>query len=78
MLMILLKSSVESARVALQVGVCRIHLTLAQSLPGSSPKLQLNEVLVQGSQVKAVTEVLLAKGIPKRWIKEGDDSKKKK
>ncbi|WVR06767.1 hypothetical protein IAU60_003802 [Kwoniella sp. DSM 27419] len=49
-----------------------------QALPGASPKLNLQEVLVQGSQVKNVTEALLRRGIPKRWIKEGDDSKKKK
>ena len=74
----MLTSSARFAPVARLVGSYAAELTIAQPLPGSSPKLLLNEVLVQGSQVKAVTEVLLAKGIPKRWIKEGDDSKKKK
>ncbi|WWC89007.1 uncharacterized protein L201_003924 [Kwoniella dendrophila CBS 6074] len=49
-----------------------------QPLQGSSPKLNLQEILVQGSQVKLVTEALLAKGIPKKWMKESEDSKKKK
>jgi translation initiation factor 2D len=34
--------------------------------------------MVQGSQVKIVTEALLSKGIPKRWIKEAEGDKKKK
>ncbi|KAK8864673.1 hypothetical protein IAR55_001924 [Kwoniella newhampshirensis] len=49
-----------------------------QPLQGASPKLGLQEVLIQGSQVKSVTEALLGRGIPKRWIKEGEDSKKGK
>nr|XP_018262747.1 translation initiation factor 2D [Kwoniella dejecticola CBS 10117]OBR84905.1 translation initiation factor 2D [Kwoniella dejecticola CBS 10117] len=47
-------------------------------LPGSSPKLNLQEIQVQGSQVKLITESLANKGIPKKWIKEAEDSKKKK
>ena len=46
--------------------------TTVQPLQGSSPKLGLMEVMVQGSQVKVVTEALLARGVPKKWIKEGD------
>jgi translation initiation factor 2D len=34
--------------------------------------------MVQGSQVKVITEALVARGIPKRWIKEGEGDKKKK
>lgn len=50
--------------------------TSVQPLTGASPKLNLKEVMVQGSQCKAVTEALVARGVPKRWIKE--DSGKKK
>lgn len=46
-----------------------------QPLSGASPKLNLKEVLVQGNQTKLVSEALVAKGIPKRWIK--DEGKKK-
>ncbi|KAL1411375.1 hypothetical protein Q8F55_002331 [Vanrija albida] len=49
-----------------------------QPLTGASPKLNLKEVLVQGSQIKLVTEALLGRGIPKRWIKEEADAKKSK
>lgn len=47
-----------------------------QPLTGASPKLNLKEVLVQGSQTKLVTEALVARGVPKRWIKEGDGKRK--
>ncbi|RYG95601.1 MAG: hypothetical protein EON58_13845 [Alphaproteobacteria bacterium] len=46
--------------------------TTVQPLQGASPKLNLSEVMVQGSQIKVVTESLLARGVPKKWIKEGD------
>ncbi|WWC94546.1 hypothetical protein V866_001392 [Kwoniella sp. B9012] len=49
-----------------------------QPLPGASPKLNLQEVQIQGSQVKLVIEALVGRGIPKKWIKESEDSKKKK
>ncbi|KAK4685848.1 translation initiation factor 2D, partial [Tremellales sp. Uapishka_1] len=49
-----------------------------QPLQGVSPKLNLQEILVQGTQVKIITERLVAKGVPKRWIKEGEGEKKKK
>ncbi|EEB89986.1 hypothetical protein MPER_11865, partial [Moniliophthora perniciosa FA553] len=35
------------------------------------------EVLVQGKQAKAVTEYLLGKGVPKKWIEVVDMSGKK-
>lgn len=44
--------------------------TSIQPLTGASPKLNLKEVLVQGAQTKLVTESLLARGVPKRWIKD--------
>lgn len=46
--------------------------TTVQPLQGASPKLKLSEVMVQGNQVKVVTEALLARGVPKKWIREGD------
>ncbi|OCF31922.1 translation initiation factor 2D [Kwoniella heveanensis BCC8398] len=49
-----------------------------QPLPGASPKLNLQEIMIQGNQIKAVTEALLARGVPKRWIKEGEDSVKQR
>lgn len=49
--------------------------TSIQPLTGASPKLNLKEVLVQGSQSKLVTEALVARGVPKRWIKD-EGSKK--
>jgi translation initiation factor 2D len=36
------------------------------------------EVLVQGKQIKAVTEFLIEQGVPKRWIAAVDLSDKKK
>lgn len=49
-----------------------------QPLMGASPKLNLKEVLVQGSQCKLVTEALIGRGVPKRYIKEGEGDKRKK
>ena len=34
--------------------------------------------MVQGSQVRLVTEALLAKGVPRKWIKEAEGDKKRK
>lgn len=48
-----------------------------QPLNGASPKLNLKEIMVQGPQVKIITEALVEKGIPKRWIREVDGGKKK-
>lgn len=36
------------------------------------------EVMVQGRQIKAVTELLIAKGVPKRWIESTDTTVAKK
>jgi translation initiation factor 2D len=49
-----------------------------QPLQGASPKLNYQEILVQGSQVKVISDALVARGVPKRWIKEGEGDKKKK
>lgn len=36
------------------------------------------EVMVQGKQIKAVTDLLLAKGVPQKWIESADMTTKKK
>lgn len=38
------------------------------------------EVMVQGKQIKAVADLLVNKGVPKKWIEGADmtDAKKKK
>lgn len=36
------------------------------------------EVMVQGKQIKAVTEFLMSKGVPKKWIESADLSAEKK
>jgi len=43
-----------------------------------TPKSNQMEVLVQGKQGKAVTEYLINKGIPKKWIVVDDSTGKKK
>jgi hypothetical protein len=43
-----------------------------------TPKSNQMEVLVQGKQGKAVTEYLINKGIPKKWIVVDDSTEKKK
>ncbi|KIJ18160.1 hypothetical protein PAXINDRAFT_167424 [Paxillus involutus ATCC 200175] len=47
--------------------------TSASPAPGKTSGL---EVLVQGRQIKAVTEFLLSRGIPKKWIEAADLTKK--
>ncbi|RDX44971.1 eukaryotic translation initiation factor SUI1 family protein [Lentinus brumalis] len=36
------------------------------------------EVMVQGKQIKSVTDLLMARGVPKKWIQAEDQSNKKK
>ncbi|KAI0696389.1 eukaryotic translation initiation factor SUI1 family protein [Cerioporus squamosus] len=36
------------------------------------------EVMVQGKQIKAVTDLLVARGVPKKWIHSEDQSEQKK
>ncbi|KAI1790893.1 eukaryotic translation initiation factor SUI1 family protein [Ganoderma leucocontextum] len=36
------------------------------------------EVMVQGKQLKAVTDLLVARGVPKRWIEGADQTQEKK
>ena len=35
------------------------------------------EVMVQGKQIKAVTDMLIAHGVPKQWIESSTEKKKK-
>lgn len=51
-------------------------MIIVQPLNGASPKLNLKEISVQGTQIKVVTAALIAKGVPKRWIKEEEGKKK--
>ena len=44
-------------------------------LPGKSSD---SEVMVQGQQIKVVTDFLISKGVPKRWIESSDTTHKKK
>lgn len=48
-----------------------------QPQSGTSPKLNLKEIVVQGMQTKIITESLMAKGVPRRWIKDEGEGKKK-
>ncbi|KAG0177515.1 hypothetical protein DFQ29_004745 [Apophysomyces sp. BC1021] len=44
---------------------------------GVSPKNPLHEIMVQGPQIKHVSELLLAKGVPKRFVAVDDKTSKK-
>jgi translation initiation factor 2D len=48
--------------------------TSINPLPG---KAAGQEVMVQGKQLKAVTDILIAKGVPKKWIEAKDMTGKK-
>ncbi|KAI6118492.1 hypothetical protein EDD16DRAFT_1480968 [Pisolithus croceorrhizus] len=48
--------------------------TGVSSLPGKAVR---SEVLVQGKQIKAVTDFLLSRGVPKKWIETADLTVKK-
>ncbi|GJE88962.1 eukaryotic translation initiation factor SUI1 family protein [Phanerochaete sordida] len=49
--------------------------TAVEPPPGKSADM---EVMVQGKQIKAVTDLLVSKGVPARWIKAEDLSGSKK
>lgn len=36
------------------------------------------EVMVQGKQIKAVVDLLINRGVPKKWIESADMTEKKK
>jgi len=48
--------------------------TFVNPLPGKGGQ----EVMVQGKQPKAVTDLLMAKGVPKQWIEAKDTTAGKK
>jgi len=50
----------------------------ATSVSPAQGKSSGMEVLVQGKQIQAVTELLMSKGVPKKWIELADLSGKKK
>lgn len=52
-----------------------IKCMIVSSVPGRGNAM---EVLVQGKQIKAVTDFLIAQGVPKKWIEAIDLSKKEK
>ncbi|EED83598.1 hypothetical eukaryotic translation initiation factor eIF1/SUI1 [Postia placenta Mad-698-R] len=49
--------------------------TSVSSVPGKPNEA---EVMVQGKQIKAVADLLVAKGVPKKWIESADMTEKKK
>ncbi|KAI0935165.1 hypothetical protein AcW1_005169 [Taiwanofungus camphoratus] len=49
--------------------------TSVSPIPGKTSDM---EVMVQGKQIKAVTDHLVAKGVPKKWIESADLSAEKK
>lgn len=51
--------------------------TALTALPNSTPKHPAYEVLVQGPQLKAVADMMLARGVPKKYIQVMDKTKKK-
>lgn len=50
---------------------------LVNSIQGVSPKNPLYEIMVQGPQIRIVNELLLSKGVPKRYIDTFDKTAKK-
>ncbi len=59
-----------------QLVVCAHHGCAVSPITGKSSG---QEVLVQGKQAQVVTELLLGKGVPKKWVEVHDlsDGKKK-
>lgn len=53
-------------------------LQKANPVPGSSPKNPQQEIMVQGPQIKHVTEMLLSQGVPKKYIEVVDKTGKGK
>lgn len=48
--------------------------TSVHALPGKGAG---QEVMVQGKQLKAVTDLLIARGVPKRWVEVTETTRKK-
>lgn len=55
----------------------RTMLTCALAVSPAHGKASGLEVFVQGKQIKAVTEFLLSRGVPKKWIELADLTGKK-
>ena len=56
------------------VGLKRDRSCAVSPMPGKGAGLK---VLVQGRQIKAATEFLLSKGVPKKWIEVTETPGKK-
>ncbi|KAG0326656.1 hypothetical protein BGZ99_009238 [Dissophora globulifera] len=52
-------------------GRCGSRVSIAQ-VEGASPELKLREIVIQGRQARIVAEVLLEKGVPKKFIEFED------
>lgn len=65
----------EADRLAEELRHLCASSTAVSPLPGKNAGL---EVMVQGKQIKAVTDLLLGKGIAKKWIEAADLTEKKK
>ena len=50
---------------------------IVSPLPGRGANAG-SEVLIQGKQIKAVTDLLAERGIPKKWVEAVDLTEKKK
>lgn len=53
------------------------HMTCGFAVSPTPGKASGLEVLVQGKQIKAVTEFLLSRGVPKKWIEAAELAGKK-
>ncbi|KAF9969155.1 hypothetical protein BGZ73_008606, partial [Actinomortierella ambigua] len=70
------KIDVDAFGQELQV-LCASSVAIT-ALQGASPKLNLREIMVQGPQMKKVSELLMDRGVPKKYIVTQDKTAKKK
>ncbi|KAG0256018.1 hypothetical protein DFQ27_005962 [Actinomortierella ambigua] len=70
------KIDVDAFGQELQV-LCASSVAIT-ALQGASPKLNLREIMVQGPQMKRVSELLMDRGVPKKYIVTQDKTAKKK
>ncbi|KAG0239301.1 hypothetical protein BGW41_007786 [Actinomortierella wolfii] len=70
------KMDVDAFAQELQV-LCASSVAIT-ALQGASPKLNLREIMVQGPQMKKVSELLVERGVPKKYIVTLDKTAKKK
>jgi translation initiation factor 2D len=53
------------------------YFNLDNPIAGVSPKNPLYEIMVQGPQIRTVTELMISKGVPKRFIDTFDKTARK-